>query len=123
MRAVAEILRMKLDLDPGAPRRARLAVAEHLTPEVSTDDLLLCVSEVVTNAIRHARSPWEMRVSQRGTTVRVEVHDADERPPVLLPPDPTAHDGRGLQILDHLAARWGSRPTRGGKTIWFELDL
>ena len=119
-----EILSVTLPLGVTAPRQARRALAERFAGSPRGEDLLLCVSEVVTNAILHARTPPHLRVSQFGGTVRVEVTDADERPPVLLRDDPLATSGRGLRILDQLAARWGSTPTGpGGKAVWFEFDL
>jgi anti-sigma regulatory factor (Ser/Thr protein kinase) len=118
-----EILSMTLTSDPLAPRRARRAIEDRFAAQPRAEELLLCVSEVVTNAVLHAGSPQHMRVSQAGTTVLVEVADADERAPVLSGHDPHATSGRGLRILDQLAARWGSRPTDGGKSVWFEFDL
>lgn len=118
-----EILSMTLTSDASAPRLARRAVATQLAGHPRADDLLLCVSEVVTNAVLHAHSPPRLVVSQDGVTVRVEVVDADERPPVLVEPGPLATSGRGLRILDQLAARWGSHPTGEGKAVWFEFDL
>ena len=109
--------------DPSAPGHARRAVAERFAAHPRVDDLLVCVSEVVTNAVKHARSASEMRVRQLGGTVRVEVIDGDaQQRPAVSEPDPLAPSGRGLRILDQLAARWGSHPTGDGKAVWFELD-
>jgi anti-sigma regulatory factor (Ser/Thr protein kinase) len=114
---------LQLTCDAAAPGHARRAVAERFATHPRVDDLLVCVSEVVSNAVKHTQSAAEMRVSQRGETVRVEVLDADaHRPPALGEPDPLAPSGRGLRILDHLAARWGSHPAGDGKAVWFELD-
>ena len=114
---------MTLPLGVTAPRQARHALAERFAGHPRGEDLLLCVSEVVTNAVLHAGTPPHLRVSQSGDTVRVEVADADDRPPVLGRSDPLATSGRGLRILDQLAARWGSTPTGPGKAVWFEFDL
>ena len=86
-------------------------------------DLLLCVSEVVTNAVRHAGPPHSLRLSQAGDTLRVEVADAEQQAPILNQQDPLATSGRGLRILDQLATRWGSEPTEDGKAVWFEFEL
>lgn len=117
-----EVFSLPLTSDLSAPGHARRAVAERFATHERLDDLLICVSEVVTNAVAHARSISEMRVSQVGETVRVEVIDTDEHPPELAEHDPLARSGRGLRILDHMAARWGSRVTPEGKAVWFELD-
>jgi anti-sigma regulatory factor (Ser/Thr protein kinase) len=118
-----EILSMTLPLSATAPRQARRALAGRFAGHPRGEDLLLCVSEVVTNAILHAGTPPHLRVSQVGDTVRVEVADADQRRPVMSADDPLATSGRGLRILDQLAARWGSIPTGPGKAVWFEFDL
>jgi anti-sigma regulatory factor (Ser/Thr protein kinase) len=107
----------------GTPREARRAVADRIGPHPRRDDLLLCVSEVVTNAVLHARSPQHMTVRLDGDRLLVEVVDGDTTPPVRRDHDPTAPTGRGLLILDRLTTRWGTRPTREGKTVWFEFDL
>jgi anti-sigma regulatory factor (Ser/Thr protein kinase) len=118
-----EIFTMLLTSDPSAPRRAREAVADRLAGHPRTDELLLCVSEVVTNAVLHTTSPQRMSVSEDAGTVRVEVADGDARAPVMTDHDPLASSGRGLRILDQLAVRWGHRPTDDGKAVWFEFEL
>lgn len=114
---------MSLTRDASTPRRARRAVAHHFSAHPRADELLLCVSEVVTNAVQHAGSPQRMRVSQTGQTVRIEVIDGDDRAPVLGEPGPLAASGRGLRIVDQLASRWGSDALPVGKAVWFEFDL
>jgi anti-sigma regulatory factor (Ser/Thr protein kinase) len=117
-----EILSMRLTSDASAPRRARQAVAERLADHPRSEELLLCVSEVVTNAVLHTTSPQRMSVSQDASTVRVEVADGDAHAPLLGDHDPFATSGRGLLILDKLALRWGHQPTREGKAVWFEFE-
>lgn len=117
-----EVFSIRLRSDSLAPGHARRAMAECYATHPRVDDLLVCVSEVVTNAVKHARSISEMRVTQVGETVRVVVTDTDAQPPELSERDPLGGSGRGLLILDHLAARWGSHLTDGGKAVWFELD-
>ena len=89
----------------------------------STDDALLMLSELVTNAVRHAHTLLRVMVSLADQTVRVEVHDDDPTLPVA--PDPAHHatSGRGLRIVDDLADRWGITHNGDGKTVWFELHL
>ena len=90
------------------------------------DDLLfaleLLVSEVVTNAVTHARSAPRIEAQLTPTTIRVPVYDADPRLPDHRVPDEERPGGRGLHLLDRLASRWGAEPTDGGKVVWFELD-
>jgi anti-sigma regulatory factor (Ser/Thr protein kinase) len=87
-----------------------------------SDDATLVASELVTNAIRHARSAPRLRVQLEPQALVVAVADADPAPPRLAAPHPEAAGGRGLRLVDHLAARWGVEPDdAGGKTIWCEL--
>lgn len=108
---------------PTAPRAARALVAEHLGGEQRCDEVALCISEIVTNAVRHAASAPLVRFCLRGRTVRVETADASPDAPVVRPHDPTATGGRGLRIVDALADRWGTERTGSGKVVWFEIDL
>jgi anti-sigma regulatory factor (Ser/Thr protein kinase) len=81
----------------------------------------LMVSELVTNAIVHARSAPTVVARADGTTLRVEVHDRGSGTCTLRDPDETQDSGRGLRFVDSLAERWGSEANTRGKTVWFEL--
>ena len=114
-----------IDLPPDAatPRLARQAVAQYLAGHERCDEVLLCVSEVVTNAVLHARSHSVMTVRIDDDRLRVEVADLDPPLPVRRDHDVHAPTGRGLHLLDDLAAAWGADPRPRGKVVWFELDL
>ena len=86
------------------------------------DRLLLCTSEVVTNAIEHGAPPIELKVSNSGPTIRVEVSDGSTSEPRQAQPAAMSIRGRGLLIVDRCASRWGVRSARRGKTVWFEVD-
>jgi len=112
-----------------APRLARDYVhelGEFWPPEV-LDNLLLAVSEVVTNAVRYGQGRLELRVEVSSLTVRVEVSDANPQRPQQrpLPRDGLVESGLGLHLLDALSAGWGcrTRPDPPGKTVWVELSL
>ena len=82
----------------------------------------LLTSEIVTNAVVHARSMAEVGVDRVGDAVRVEVLDVAPSLPHVrhVPPEATA--GRGLAIVEALANRWGVEPRgESGKVVWFEL--
>jgi anti-sigma regulatory factor (Ser/Thr protein kinase) len=96
----------------------RWGVDEHV---VATEQLL--VSEVVTNAIVHTGSEVRIDVHRRGSRIRTEVSDTGQAIPVLGHPPLEHEHGRGLAIVDHLAAAWGSCPRAAGKAVWFELDV
>jgi anti-sigma regulatory factor (Ser/Thr protein kinase) len=94
------------------------------------DDLGLLATEVVTNALIHAHSEVEVRLREYPDRVRVEVRDSDPHPPVpaaILTADAAdnqaAESGRGLLIVEMLAAAWGSSPTGRGKTTWFDIAV
>ena len=88
----------------------------------------LLVSELVANAVEHARTPPGrlilVRFSFTVAELRIEVHDAgDALPPVRAaagPPDPVAEAGRGLFLVRRLSSRWGCHPRPGGigKAVW-----
>lgn len=86
------------------------------------DTLVLLVSEVVTNAVLHARSDIRLDIQPAGELVRVEVHDGSPVEPRVHHFHLTSGTGRGLRMLEQLARRWGveSDPT-GGKVVWFEV--
>jgi DNA-binding NarL/FixJ family response regulator len=99
----------------------RTVLSEWQVAEV-LDDAMLVVSEMVTNAVTHAASECELRVSVSPTIVRIEVVDAGTGTPEPLPPSATRGGGRGLHLIDALTAAWGVEPQAdGGKTVWAEL--
>ncbi len=109
--------------DATTPRAARMAIAELFSDNIRCGELLLCVSEVVTNAVLHARSAATITVRRQADLLTVEVEDDDPTLPERRNHSATASTGRGLRILDALTVRWGSRPSNGGKIVWFEFDL
>ena len=83
----------------------------------------LVVSELVTNAVLHARSEILLRLDVGEGTVRIEV--VDRSPDELVPPGSPSLDaerGRGLGIVAAVSRRWGVELDRGAKTVWCELD-
>jgi PAS domain S-box-containing protein len=88
------------------------------------DAAVLLVSELVTNAVVHARSSARLRLQLRTTSLRVEVTDsAVHLRPRPRDADDEATNGRGLGLVASLAQRWGSRPDAdGGKTVFAELS-
>jgi serine/threonine-protein kinase RsbW len=85
---------------------------------------VLVLSELLTNAVRHARVPRDRLVETRyervAGGVRIEVHDADPTPPVRQEASAEAESGRGLALVDVLTAgRWGVAERDGiGKRLW-----
>ena len=114
---------IQLPADAGTPRLARQAVQARVGERARCDELLLCVSEIVTNAVLHARTAAVMTVALDGDRVRVEVADRDPTLPVRRAHDVHAPTGRGLLLLEDLATAWGAEPRADGKVVWFELEL
>ncbi|MFT2014439.1 SpoIIE family protein phosphatase [Streptomyces sp. 796.1] len=82
----------------------------------------LVVSELVTNAIRYAGGPVELRLIRAGALI-CEVSDPSSTQPRMRRARATDEGGRGLYLVAQLTSRWGSRYTRRGKTIWTEQPL
>jgi anti-sigma regulatory factor (Ser/Thr protein kinase) len=81
----------------------------------------LLVSELATNAVMHAESPYEVCIQRLSAGIRVEVRDADVNLPTPLLVKPGRSSGRGLKLVAALASDWGVQPERDGKCVWFEL--
>jgi serine/threonine-protein kinase RsbW len=92
-----------------------------------SDDVLLCVSELATNALLHGVPPG--RCFQLGLTLatdgvlRVEMHDSGPGEIRLPDADPEAERGRGLLLVAALADDWGVRERDPGKVVWCEFRL
>jgi anti-sigma regulatory factor (Ser/Thr protein kinase) len=106
-------------------RAAREFVADELADqgfEGDADVVLLLASELVTNAVRHAATPFEIAVDVADGQVVVAVADGDvEHEPKICHPGPEDTNGRGLLLVDQLASRWGSDRTGRGKSVWFRV--
>ncbi|MDX3533741.1 ATP-binding protein [Streptomyces sp. MB09-01] len=112
--------------EPASVGRARRVLTAQLSSwglhEVA-DTARLLVSELVTNALRHAHGPVRVNVRVRGAVLRCEVEDASPTGPVPRTANIDAESGRGIALIDALAQDWGSDRTTTGKTTWFELTL
>ncbi|MFJ2575676.1 ATP-binding protein [Kitasatospora aureofaciens] len=116
-----------------SPRTARQELRDFLTPLPSGEPLLptgeLLVSELVTNAIQHARAPRDRLIFVRfqlapDNTLRIEVHDADSEKPTLRDASDSDEAGRGLLLVQELATQWGCCPRKGGigKFVWCHVS-
>ena len=94
------------------------------------DDVLLLVSEIAANAVRHSASgdggEFEVTVSVTGGLARIEVGDQGGASEPRLTGEDGAPDaptgGRGLQIVDALASKWGHAGDELGRVVWFEVE-
>jgi anti-sigma factor RsiW len=81
------------------------------------EDVQLLASELVTNAVVHARTTIELVLTQRQDVVRLEVHDRR----VSLEPVTPVERGRGFQLVEGLAQQWGLVDDGSGKIVWLEI--
>jgi len=124
--AVMVELRAVLDAHPEQVAHARHLVSEYLGDgadvHIDREIAILLVSELVTNAVLHGISPFELRAQQSRAGLRVEVRDNNAAAaPILRLGDGMAESGRGLQLVDTLADRWGWSEDGVSKVVWFEI--
>ncbi|MDX6228290.1 MAG: hypothetical protein QOI76_1680 [Frankiales bacterium] len=112
---------------PESVQAARRLVRANLESLEIDEDLVdtagLLVSELVTNAVLHARTDIGLAVQVRSAVLRVEVSDASARVPSPRHYAPTAATGRGLALVEALSDEFGMRVTDVGKIVWFTLSL
>ncbi|MGH3665735.1 MAG: ATP-binding protein, partial [Egibacteraceae bacterium] len=87
--------------------------------ELADGDVILCTSELVTNAVRYATSAFTVIVRYDGNHVRVEVGDGSRALPQRRVSHVNETRGRGMGIIDTLASAWGTTTTLDGKRVWF----
>lgn len=117
---------IRLEPTPASVATAREWSVEHARSagfDAVVDTVELLVSELVTNAVRHAGTGYELMVCPRDDGMRVEVWDDDDTIPAPIENlDPLSTSGRGLALVEALADECGAEPTdRGGKKVWFYL--
>jgi anti-sigma regulatory factor (Ser/Thr protein kinase) len=114
----------QLAADPISARAARQLIEAALQrwgDDDSTEVAALLTTELVTNAIVHARTDFGLRVGTDQRRLRVEVSDSSRDPPRLIPIEEAREHGRGLHLVDALSTSWGVDWTADGKSVWFEL--
>jgi anti-sigma regulatory factor (Ser/Thr protein kinase) len=117
----------RLSAGPDAPGAAREVFRRLRGLERDlVDDVVLIVSELVTNSVRHVThrpGDWiGVGIDQRPHLLRVEISDPGHGFKPVQPKDERRHSGWGLVILDRLASRWGIEPGKRTR-VWFEIDL
>lgn len=108
-----------------ARRFVRQLLAAWSIPDESAGDVEIAVSELVTNAARASEEPFELALVRSTDGLRIEVSDSShQQPRLVVDEDDEQHtEGRGLQLVDALASRWGVQINNSGKTVWCEFDL
>ncbi|MFF1354069.1 ATP-binding protein [Streptomyces sp. NPDC058297] len=104
---------------PAAREFTREALTDWGVTGDAYDDVLLCVSELATNALLHGVPPGRgflLRLLPYEDEVRVEVHDSGDGTPQVA--DARGESGRGLFLVEALAGKWGVEGRDPGKTVW-----
>lgn len=101
---------------------ARSWMEQHPTDGVDPDVVVLSMTELVTNSIKHGSGPVEIQLNADSDNLVLIVSDCSEQLPHRPDTPADAETGRGIQILESLATRWGVQPEPGGgKTVWCEF--
>jgi hypothetical protein len=105
---------------------ARRFVAQALKGTPAASDAVLCISELVTNALLHSSSgnggEFEVIVCRGLTSALVAVcDDGSDTPPAARGLDTTSENGRGLGVVALTATRWGHFGGNTSRVVWFEM--
>ena len=110
-------------LAPMVARRFVARVLEEWNLLHRSDEILLLVSELVTNAVVHANSDLEVLMRLAPQLLRIEVHDRDPRRVAPLAWTEDQERGRGVALVEALSDVWGTDDEQIGKVIWFEMSV
>jgi anti-sigma regulatory factor (Ser/Thr protein kinase) len=104
--------------DPRSARAVRQLVTEAIPDSPHRDDIVLAVSELASNVIRHAQTAFTVHVAENDDTIRLEVSDGSS----ILPAVEQLNDSkRGLRLIEAVSEQWGVELTETGKTVWVEF--
>jgi anti-sigma regulatory factor (Ser/Thr protein kinase) len=120
------VLCVDLPPEPTSATQARALARERLGASYSQetlDTVALLVTELVTNAILHARTPLQLTLDPRPGHVRICVEDQSSEQPTLQRYEADAITGRGLALVDQLSSSWGVDGTPSGKVVWCEVAI
>ncbi len=122
-----EVVERALPASSGAPQLARQLARRACRMwglSHACDGVVLAVSELVGNAVRHgARGQVRLRLARTPRRLRVEVADTAGGQPWQRCPSADEEGGRGLLLVAAVSARWGIQPEPVGKTVWVEFPL
>jgi anti-sigma regulatory factor (Ser/Thr protein kinase) len=122
----AQVLSVDLPPEPSSATRSRELARLQLAGLCSRDILdttLLVVTELVTNAILHARTMMRLSIEVRPQCVRLGVEDHAAALPQRVQLDPHAITGRGLTLVEKLSSSWGVDSLASGKVVWSEIAI
>jgi anti-sigma regulatory factor (Ser/Thr protein kinase) len=123
--STARSFTLRLQARPDAASEARRAVHENCQtmPGHLLYDAELLTTEVVTNSVKHARGMITVAIECDGETLAVAVGDDSPAMPTVRRTTADDIGGRGMQLVDRLAASWGTRSREDGKgkLVWFRI--
>jgi anti-sigma regulatory factor (Ser/Thr protein kinase) len=118
---------LRLAPRPDAPAEARRSLRNACwdVPATVLYDAELLTSEIVTNAVRHARQVITIDIECDERSLAVAVADDCPDVPVVKSVGTNHISGRGMRLVDRLAAAWGCRPSKDGtgKVVWFRVAV
>jgi anti-sigma regulatory factor (Ser/Thr protein kinase) len=119
------VVSVDLPPEPSSATRARRLAREFVSecPPDVIDVVALLVTELVTNAVLHARTQLHLTVQAEPGVVRLTVEDRSLGTPVVRNYDTDDVTGRGLALVDMFATRWGVDARPDGKSVWCEIDI
>ena len=107
--------------DVGAGRRFVRDTVERWGHAEVAEDAALVASELITNAVLHARTRLEVIVRRHDDRIRIEVSDGNRNLPRMRQHTVQSGTGRGLHLVAAVAADWGAEARHDDKTVWVEL--
>jgi anti-sigma regulatory factor (Ser/Thr protein kinase) len=111
-----------LPAEPTSASASRDFVSRHLFAHSLThlvEDLRLVVSELASNAVAHAKTPFTVTLSGANESVVLAIEDGSASVPVRAAPDASNTSGRGLMLVEALSDEWGTRTDGHGlKSVW-----
>ncbi|WP_239395214.1 ATP-binding protein, partial [Frankia sp. CiP3] len=106
-----------------ARQAAAAALASWRIPPKRAADVVLAVSELVTNAVLHGEVPMDLRLRPAGHELILDVRDAASTLPQRLRATADDEHGRGVHLVSLIADRWGARNTDDGKSVWCTFTI
>jgi anti-sigma regulatory factor (Ser/Thr protein kinase) len=119
LRAIRHELGISAELTELAKVRQWVRTVLRGLPANIVGTAVMVVDELTSNALRHGRAPYHVRLLTGAAKLRIEVEDAGGEPARRRAP--SERGGRGLLLVERCAAAWGQLRRPGGKTLWAEL--
>jgi anti-sigma regulatory factor (Ser/Thr protein kinase) len=118
------VVTLDLPPEPRSATRARTAARDYLQsscPPEAIDTAALLVTELVTNAVLHARTPIVVVIESSPGLVFLAVNDGSGAEPIAREYGIDAATGRGIKLVRELSTRWGVERSGRGKRVWCEI--